>query len=264
MLRKLHEKGWDVADALLTGLMCTGYQLTEGSKVLDYGCGTGWLVYRWRDLGFQAYGFDIHDLVNYRDPADREFFGFMPNPQPDTSNMVINWESFRIPFEDNSFDLVFSTSVLEHVLEPALVMGEIARVLRPDGCGLHLYPGRNSIIEPHMYVPFASRIQNWWWFYLWASLGVRNPYQLGMPAREVANRNTRYCRTGVRYLTDDEMYARCARHFRIVHWVDDLYYATTNPKHVRQAVWKAIKSEHPLWNLAAIPSLRVLLTERKL
>ena len=32
-----------------------------GTKILDFGCGEGRLVYRLRELGFDAYGFDIHE-----------------------------------------------------------------------------------------------------------------------------------------------------------------------------------------------------------
>jgi SAM-dependent methyltransferase len=38
-----------------------------------------------------------------------------------------------MPLEDASFDVVLLTQVLEHVLRPADVLGEIARVLRPQG-----------------------------------------------------------------------------------------------------------------------------------
>lgn len=262
-MRKLHANGDDVADSIIIGLACVGYQLKEGSKLLDYGCGAGALVYRFRELGFDAFGFDIHDVVNYRDPADRAFFRFFDNPEQNTSNMVIASDRFRLPFEADSFDLIISTTVLEHVLEPAPVMAEVARALRPDGYALHFYPKKNTIIEPHLFVPFASRIQSWWWFYLWALLGVRNRYQVDMGSREVADRNMLYCRTGLRYHTDDEMYAYCSRYFKMISFVDDLYYATCNPKDDRRAVWQAIKSDHPLWNLGPIAKLRVLLTGEK-
>ncbi len=39
----------------------------------------------------------------------------------------------RLPYADNTFDVVLCTMVLEHVMEPQLVLNEIARVLRPGG-----------------------------------------------------------------------------------------------------------------------------------
>jgi SAM-dependent methyltransferase len=54
-----------------------------------------------------------------------------PGPQVDH---VISAES--LPFEDESFDLVLCTQVLEHVQDPAAVLAEIHRLLRPGGAAL--------------------------------------------------------------------------------------------------------------------------------
>jgi len=42
----------------------------------------------------------------------------------------------KLPFEDESFDLVLCTQVLEHVNDPTAVLSEIRRVLRPGGGAL--------------------------------------------------------------------------------------------------------------------------------
>lgn len=39
----------------------------------------------------------------------------------------------RLPFSDNSFDVVLSTGLLEHFIDPQPVVNEMARVLRPGG-----------------------------------------------------------------------------------------------------------------------------------
>ncbi len=39
----------------------------------------------------------------------------------------------RLPFADNSFYLVFCTQMIEYALDPAIVVQEINRVLRPNG-----------------------------------------------------------------------------------------------------------------------------------
>lgn len=46
----------------------------------------------------------------------------------------------KIPFEDNSFDIVFCNHILEHVEDDRLAMREIRRVLRPGGYGIILSP----------------------------------------------------------------------------------------------------------------------------
>ena len=53
-LRRLHPTGYDVADNLLTAMAQIGFWPEPGTRILDYGCGEGGLVYRLLDLGFDA------------------------------------------------------------------------------------------------------------------------------------------------------------------------------------------------------------------
>jgi SAM-dependent methyltransferase len=46
----------------------------------------------------------------------------------------------RIPYDDGSFDFVFCTEVIEHLLDPLVSLREIARVLTPRGCLLVTTP----------------------------------------------------------------------------------------------------------------------------
>ena len=46
---------------------------------------------------------------------------------------VLVADAHKLPFEDGVFDGVWVQAVLEHVLEPATVVAELHRVLRPDG-----------------------------------------------------------------------------------------------------------------------------------
>lgn len=54
-----------------------------------------------------------------------------------------------IPFESNSFDIVYSTSVLEHVKDPGKVMSESIRVLKPGGLLQFVIPNYGSWWEGH-------------------------------------------------------------------------------------------------------------------
>jgi len=48
----------------------------------------------------------------------------------------VKMDIHKIPFEDNSFDVVFCNHVMEHVEDDILACKEINRVLRPDGWGI--------------------------------------------------------------------------------------------------------------------------------
>jgi 2-polyprenyl-6-hydroxyphenyl methylase/3-demethylubiquinone-9 3-methyltransferase len=51
-----------------------------------------------------------------------------------------------LPFEDESVDMVVSRSVLEHLTDTETFISEAARVLKPDGSFIHLFPSK---LAPH-------------------------------------------------------------------------------------------------------------------
>lgn len=106
---------------------------TDAPAVLDLGCGSGDSVDLFRSLDARAswVGLDVDDSAEVlaRTRSDATFATF---------------DGERIPFEDESFDLVYCAQVLEHVPRPELVMAEVARVLRPGG----LLVGSTSQLEP--------------------------------------------------------------------------------------------------------------------
>ena len=105
-MRKLFADGYNLVDHLLTAVARCGYWLDPGTRILDFGCGAGGLVYDLRERGFDARGFDIHDYVKYRSPEDRELFCFSANAAMGWSDHRIDRATFRIPHDDRSFDLI--------------------------------------------------------------------------------------------------------------------------------------------------------------
>lgn len=78
------------------------YKWEPFENVLDIGCGLGRAVKIFRDKGYAAFGTDIADL---RDIWDENGVGDYCSSCP----------AHDQPFNDNSFDMVFCTGVLEHV-----------------------------------------------------------------------------------------------------------------------------------------------------
>ena len=113
----------------------------KDARILDYGCGSGEIVADLRAHGFEAFGCDVF--------YDGGNFARLPEATPYISSM-----DSRIPFDDGSFDLVLSNSVLEHVSDLAAVVAETARVLRPRGTALHVFPDRGTWWEGHVSMPF--------------------------------------------------------------------------------------------------------------
>jgi len=76
------------------------------SKILDVGCGTDDFSKTCRKYGYRAEGVDI-------DRAD--------------------FEKDRLPYKDESFNVVHFNAVLEHLRKPENIMKEIRRILKPQG-----------------------------------------------------------------------------------------------------------------------------------
>ncbi len=166
-------------------LSAYGFELKKDMKILDFGCGKGGLVNAFNKLGYDAYGCDFDDI----DTIDADHY------------KKIELDPYHLPYEDNSFDFVYSTSVFEHVMNKEESLKEIYRVLKPGGFTLHSLPSRYRFIEPHEKIPFGGLIHNDFWIKLWAFLGVRNVFQKGLSWREVYRRDKGYFRDCLNYLS---------------------------------------------------------------
>ena len=189
-----------------------GFSLSKTHSILDFGCGSGRHVLEFRGTGFNAFGYDTANSVNPVPSAELPFFRFSNDDRRP-----------RIPWNDAAFDLVYSASVFEHVVDYDSTLSEISRVLKPGGVSLNYFPSRYRPIEPHMCVPFAGVFQRHKYFLFWAALGIRNRFQRGKPWREVARLNFDYSRSCLCYFRKDKIAAVAQRQFSRVDFVEDSY-----------------------------------------
>jgi len=56
-------------------------------------------------------------------------------------------DAHELPFKTNSFEAVFALEVLEHVVDPVKVLGEVRRVLKKGGYAIFLVPSENSLFK---------------------------------------------------------------------------------------------------------------------
>jgi SAM-dependent methyltransferase len=119
--------------------------LAPGMRVLDVGCGT--LGLRALEPGLEITGVDLAPRPDYPGP-------FL---QADVAE--------GLPYDDGAFDLVYSSSVIEHV--PRARRAAFATEVRRVGRGLYVQtPAYSFPIEPHSLLPVAH----------WLPAAARRPY----------------------------------------------------------------------------------------
>lgn len=71
----------------------------------------------------------------------------------------------QLPFADQSFDVVLSNHVIEHVGDEQAQrahLAELRRVMREDGVGYLAVPNRWMLVEPHYQLAFLSWLPHAW------------------------------------------------------------------------------------------------------
>ncbi len=102
------------------------FNMKKGERLLEIGCGRGEFV-----SAFQKLGLDCH-AVECSEYSLKEL-GHLNIKKADISKD-------RLPYNDNTFDIVYHKSLLEHVYMPDHLMKETVRVLKPGGRVIILTP----------------------------------------------------------------------------------------------------------------------------
>ncbi|MCM3906293.1 MAG: methyltransferase domain-containing protein [Pyrinomonadaceae bacterium] len=98
--------------------------LPDSGRVLEIGAGAGWQA---KYLANRGYIVSAIDLPTSTYLENRIW-------------PVINYDGSKIPFDDNTFDVIFSSNVLEHIPNVYAFQEEIHRVLKQDGRVIHVLP----------------------------------------------------------------------------------------------------------------------------
>ncbi len=124
--------------------------LRKDHHVLDLGAGAGIVPHlNYRGQVARVCGIDPDERV-------------LENPHLDEAVVA---QGEVVPYRDNSFDLVVSANVLEHLPEPVTVFEEIHRVLKPDGRFLFKTPNKWHYVAliarstPHSFHEYVNRVR---------------------------------------------------------------------------------------------------------
>lgn len=124
----------------------------KGRQILEVGSGFGIFVavtrtqYGAETLGIEpaSTGFDTSFEI-----CREVLAGYGLDPE-----LIVDAKGENLPFSDNSFDLIFSSTVLEHTDDPQRVLDQAIRVLRPGGFLQFVFPNYGSFFEGHYAIPW--------------------------------------------------------------------------------------------------------------
>ena len=105
----------------------------QGKKLLDFGCGNGWVSIMYAKRGAEVWGFDISgELIEKARKSVNE------NGLEDKITLE-KLAAENLSFDDNFFDLVVGSAILHHT-ELDVTLRHVARVLKPDGKAIFIEP----------------------------------------------------------------------------------------------------------------------------
>jgi ubiquinone/menaquinone biosynthesis C-methylase UbiE len=109
-----------------------------GKRVLDVGCGNGYVLSHYARHGAEVHGVDITPAAVQLSRQRFALYGL--------AGSFREADAEHLPYPDAFFDCVCSMGVLHHVPDPARAVAEIYRVLKPAGRLIVMFYHKNSAL----------------------------------------------------------------------------------------------------------------------
>ena len=118
------------------------FNMSKNMNLLEVGCGYGEFLKCFQEIGLRVRGVDISsNAKKYQAPIPVK---------------ICDLEKQKLPYEESSFDIVYSKSFIEHLEHPERFFKEALRVLKPGGLLLTLVPDWESNFKVY-YDDFTHR-----------------------------------------------------------------------------------------------------------
>lgn len=134
--------GFSHADAGLRLYTQIDAFLRPNHRVLDFGAGRGEHILD-NPIDYRRRLFDLRGRCAHVEGCDVDV-AVLTNPFLDDAK-VIEPDS-PLPYPDNSFDIIYSRFVFEHVENPDLIARELVRIVKPGGLIAALTPNKRGYI----------------------------------------------------------------------------------------------------------------------
>ena len=137
-------------------------------KILEIGSGYGFGLCYMLKAGLDVVGVEPGSELSFEGRFETALNLLEANDITPADSYLVPAHAEHLPFEDNTFHIVFSIAVLEHVRDVEAVMREAMRVVKPHGVVVMNVPNYNSFYEGHYdiiwlpYVLSSKRIAKWY------------------------------------------------------------------------------------------------------
>ena len=111
----------------------TRLSIQPGTRLLDLGSGAGRHAFEAARRGAEVIALDLDHAELERVAAVAAAMAEAGELQVPASIMTSVGDATRMPFRDDTFDIVIASEVMEHIPADEVAIGEVARVLRPGG-----------------------------------------------------------------------------------------------------------------------------------
>ena len=137
-----------------------GFEKWAGKRVLEVGCGLGTDLLQFARGGAEVYGIDLTQKGAELTRKRLHLYGLAGN--------ISVGDSESLPFNSDSFDLVYSWGVIHHTPDTQAAAKEIVRVCKHGGCILVMLYHRRSLLA----------LQAWLYYGLLRGKPFRSPSEI--------------------------------------------------------------------------------------
>ncbi|MFT7143966.1 MAG: ubiquinone/menaquinone biosynthesis C-methylase UbiE [Alphaproteobacteria bacterium] len=193
----------------------------KNKDLLEIGSGKGIYLEKFKSICQSAIGVDIKDGSCATQNVDG----------------VQYYDGHTLPFEDNSFDVIFSSNVLEHIPHLSELEIEFNRVLKDDGVLIHVLP--NSIWRIYTLLMHYIALPHSVFLFILRRVCAKLKPSVKVPGSE----SPQLFKHTTKSLVMDTLIAR--RHGETGNRITEIYYFSNKywAKHFKNSHWKNIETK---------------------
>ena len=134
-----HDEEWNLPEDTDPDTFYHGWFKDKKGKLLEAGCGIGNMLVIFGKMGFEVSGIEID--------GDRVFLAQKNCSRYGVEAEIIQGDVRKLPYQNGSFDFIFSGGTVEHFEGTEIALDEMFRVLKPGGYSMISVPNRISFFR---------------------------------------------------------------------------------------------------------------------